>query len=166
MRRVSQTLMLLLVVAVAVLWIVTPVNAGQKGSATQESKPDARFQLTTTSIAPNMGVSFADGRFSFKNQQYKFQVEAETMGSQEALQLLAGEQITYEGLVYNLKNPSDFAGTYTRVKPEVVKAMGARGAVFQNEKGVVMRLTRTIKSREDESLRLLTDSFKVSMRDF
>src|SRR5688500_15932171 len=93
MRRVSQTLMLLLVVAVAVLWIVTPVNAGQKGSATtQESKPDARFQLTTTSIAPNMGVSFADGRFSFKNQQYKFQVEAETMGSQEALQLLAGEQ--------------------------------------------------------------------------
>jgi hypothetical protein len=44
--------------------------------------------------------------------------------------------------------------------------MGAKGAVFQNEKGVVMRLTRTIKSREDESLRLLSDSFKVSMRDF
>jgi hypothetical protein len=167
MRRVSQTLMLLLMVAVVVLWIVTPVDAGQKGSATtQGPKPDARFQLMTTSIAPNMGVSFADGRFSFKNQEYKFQVEAETMGSSEALQLLAGEQITYEGLVYNLKNPSDFAGTYTRVKPEVVKAMGARGAVFQNEKGVVMRLTRTIKSREDESLRLLSDSFKVSMRDF
>jgi hypothetical protein len=31
---------------------------------------------------------------------------------------------------------------------------------------VVMRLTRTIKAREDESLRLLTDSFKVSMKDF
>jgi hypothetical protein len=115
MRRVSQTVMLLLVVAVTLLWIVTPVDAGQKGSATtQGPKPDARFQLMTTSIAPNMGVSFADGRFSFKDQQYKFQVEAETMGSSEALQLLAGEQITYEGLVYNLKNPSDFAGTYTK----------------------------------------------------
>jgi hypothetical protein len=167
MRRVSQTLTLLLTVAVAVLWVVTPADAGQKGSAkTDGPKPDARFQLTTTSIAPNMGVSFADGQFSFNNQQYKFRVEAETVGGEQALQLFAGEQITYEGLVYNLKNPSDFAGTYTRVKPEVVKAMGARGGVFQNENGVVMRLTRTVKAREDESLRLLTDSFKVRMRDY
>jgi hypothetical protein len=44
--------------------------------------------------------------------------------------------------------------------------MGVRGAVFQNEKGVVARVTRTVKSREDQSLRLLTDSFKVTMRDF
>jgi hypothetical protein len=168
MRRVSQTLMLLLMVAVAVLWIATPVDAGQKGSATtQAPKPDARFQLMTTSIAPNMGVSFADGRFSFNNQQYRFQVEAATMGDAEAINRLAGEQIAYEGLIYNLKNPSNFAGTYTRVKPEVVKAMGATGAVFQNENGVVMRLTRTIKARPDEmSLRLLSDSFRVTMRDF
>jgi hypothetical protein len=168
MRRVSQTLMLLLTVAVAVLWIATPVDAGQKGSATtQAPKPDARFQLMTTSIAPNQGVSFADGRFSFNNQQYRFQVEAATMGDPDALTRLAGEQIAYEGLIYNLKNPSDFAGTYTRVKPEVVKAMGATGAVFQNDKGVVMRLTRTVKARPDEmSLRLLSDSFNVRMRDF
>ena len=168
MRRVSRIFLRLLVAAVAALWIVTPVDAGQKGkAATQGTKPDARFQLMTTSIAPNQGVSFADGRFSFNNQQYRFQVEAETIGDSEALQRLAGEQIAYEGLVYNLKNPADFAGTYTRVKPEVVKAMGASGAVFQNDKGVVMRLTRTIKARPDEmSLRLLSDSFKVSMRDF
>jgi hypothetical protein len=168
MRRVSQTLMLLLMVAVAVLWTVTPVDAGQKGSATtQAPKPDARFQLMTTSIAPNMGASFADGRFSFNNQTYRFRVEAATMGDAEAINRLAGEQIAYEGLIYNLKNPSNFAGTYTRVKPEVVKAMGATGAVFQNENGVVMRLTRTIKARPDEmSLRLLSDSFQVTMRDF
>ena len=168
MRRVSQTLMLPLMVAVAVLWAVTPVDAGQKGSATtQAPKPDARFQLMTTSIAPNQGTSFADGRFSFNNQTFRFQVEAATMGDTQALTTFAGQQIAYEGLVYNLKNPSDFAGTYTRVKPEVVKAMGATGAVFQNENGVVMRLTRTVKARPDEmSLRLLADSFRVTMRDF
>jgi hypothetical protein len=167
MRRVSQARMLLLVVAVTVLWIVSAVHAGQKGAATDGApKPDGKFQLMTTSIAPNMGVSWADGRFSYQGQTYKFRVEAETMGEGTALRDLAGEQIAYEGLVYNLKNPSDFAGTYTRVKPEVVKAMGVRGAVFENENGVVVRVTRTIKSREDQSLRLLTDSFKVSMRDF
>src|SRR5919109_1786745 len=107
MRRVSQTLVLLLVVAVALLWIVIPVDAGQKGAAGGGApKPDGRFQVVTTSISPNMGVSWADGRFSYNNQDYKFRVEAETMADSESLNYLAGQQIQYEGAVYNLKNVS------------------------------------------------------------
>jgi hypothetical protein len=169
MRRVSQTLMLLLVVAVALLWIVAPVDAGQKGAAGGGApKPDGRFQVVTTSISPNMGVSWADGRFSYNNQDHKFQVSAETMGDSESLTYLAGQQIKYEGAVYNLKNVSDFAGTYKRLKPEVVKAMGGTGTrpVFQNDKGVVLVLTKTLKSRPEMSLRLLGDSFKVALKDF
>ena len=169
MRRVSQTLVLLLVVAVALLWIVIPVDAGQKGAAGGGApKPDGRFQVVTTSISPNMGVSWADGRFSYNNQDYKFRVEAETMADSESLNYLAGQQIQYEGAVYNLKNVSDFAGTYRRLKPEVVKAMGGTGTrpVFQNDKGVVLVLTKTLKSRPELSLRLLGDSFKVSLQQF
>jgi hypothetical protein len=169
MRRVSQTLMLLLVVAVALLWIVAPVDAGQKGAAGGGApKPDGRFQVVTTSISPNMGVSWADGRFSYNNQDHKFRVEAETMADSEALTYLAGQQIKYEGAVYNLKDVSDFAGTYKRLKPEVVKAMGGTGTrpVFQNDKGVVLVLTKTLKSRPEQSIRLLGDSFKVTLQQF
>jgi hypothetical protein len=161
--------MLLLVVAVALLWLVTPVDAGQKGAGGGGApKPDGRFQLMTTSISPGMGASWADGRFSFNNQDYKFQLEARTITESDVLNSLAGQQIALEGLVYNLKNPGDFAGTYTLVKPEVVKAMGGtgRGRVFQNDKGVVVRVTRRIKTQEDLSLRLLGDSFKVTLQQF
>jgi len=168
MRRMNQTLVLLLVVGIALLGVVAPVVAGQGGGAGAGApKPDGKFQLVTTSIAQGMGVSWADGRFSYKNQDYKFRVEAHTMTDSEVLTQLAGEQITYEGLVYNLKNPSDFAGTYTRVKPEVLQALGVtKAAAFQNEKGVVLRVTRRQKATEDVHLRLLGDGFKIAMRDF
>ena len=168
MRRMNQSLVLLLVVGVALLGVATPVVAGQKGGARDGApKPDARFQLMTTSIAPGQGVSWADGRFSYKNQDYKFRVEAHTMTESDVLQSLAGEQITYEGLIYNLKNPSDFAGTYTRVNPEVAKALGVtNAAVFQNDKGVVLRVTGRQKAAYGLHLRLLGDGFKIAMRDF
>ena len=114
----------------------------------------------TTTIAPNMGVTWADGRFSFNNQDYK--------ADQDVLTTLAGQQVVVEGQVFNLKNPSDFAGTYTRVKPEVVKAMGGTGRdpVYQNDKGVVVRVTRRGKTDPSLHVRLIGDSFKVTMRDF
>jgi hypothetical protein len=169
MRRMNLALVLLLVVGVALLVAVTPGVAGQKGGAGGGApKPDGKFQLITTSIAPNVGVTWGDGRFSFKDQAYKFRVEAETMADPDVLTRLAGQQAVVEGDVYNLMNPSDFAGTYTRVKPEVVKAMGGTGRdpVYQNDKGVVVRVTRRGKTDPSLHVRLIGDSFKVTMRDF
>jgi hypothetical protein len=122
----------------------------------------------TTSIACNMGVSWADGRFNFNNQDCEFRAETRTDTESDVLNSLAVQQITIEGLVYNLKNVSDFAGTYTRVKPEVVKAMGGSGRdpVFKNDKGVVVRVTRRIKMDYSLYVSLLGDSFKVTLRDF
>jgi hypothetical protein len=122
----------------------------------------------TTSIAPDRGVSWADGRFSYNNQDYKFRVEAQTMTEARVMDQLAGQQISYEGQVYNLKNVADFAGTYTRVKPEVVRAMGGTGQhhIFQNEKGVVLRVTKSQKMSDELYVSLIGDSFKVTLRDF
>jgi hypothetical protein len=169
MRRMNLALVLLLVVGVALLGVVTPAVAGQKGAAKDGApKPDGKFQVMTTSIAPDRGVTWADGRFSYSDQVYKFRVEAQTITESRVLDQLAGQQVSYEGLVYNLKNPADFAGTYTRVKPEVVRAMGGTGQhhVFQNEKGVVLRVTRSQKMSDAVYVSLIGDSFKVMMRDF
>ena len=70
MRRMNLALVLLLVVGVALLGVVTPVVAGQKGAAGGGApQPDGKFQVMTTSIAPQMGITWADGRFSFNNHR-------------------------------------------------------------------------------------------------
>ena len=169
MRRMNQLLVRLLMVGIAWLGVVAPVVAGQRGAGGGGAPtPDGKFQLTTTSIAPNLGATWSDGQFSFNNQDYTFQVEAQTLADPDVIQRLAGQQITIEGLVYNLKHVSDFAGTYTRVKPEVVRAMGGSGRdpVFQNDKGVVVRVTKRLKQDPSLQVRLLGDRFKVTLRDF
>jgi hypothetical protein len=169
MRRMNRILMLFSLLGAALLWAAPPGAAGQRGAAGKGAPtPDGRFQVMTTSISPGMGISWADGRFSFKNQDYKFRLEAQTITESDVLNSLAGQQIAIEGLVYNLKDVSDFAGTYTRVKPEVVKAMGgsSRDPVFQNNKGVVVRVTRRIKMDDSLFVSLLGDSFTVTLRDF
>ena len=167
MRRMNLALVLLLVVGVALLGVVTPVVAGQQGGG-GAPKPDGKFRMITTSIAPNMGVTWADGQLSYNNQDYKFRVEAKTYTESQVLTNLAGQQIVIEGMVYNLKNVGDFAGTYTHIKPEAVKAMGGTGRnpAYQNEKGVVLVVTRRIKWDYGLYVSLTGDSFKVTLKDF
>jgi hypothetical protein len=167
MRRMKPALVLLLVLGVALLGIVTPVVAGQKGAA-GAPKPDGKFRMITTSIAPDRGVSWADGQLSYNNQTYKFRVEAQTYTESDVLNNLAGQQIVFEGNVYNLKNANDFGGTYTHLKPEIVKALGGAGRnpAFQNEKGVVLVVSRRIKLDYGLYVSLVGDSFRVTMQPF
>jgi hypothetical protein len=167
MRRMKPALVLLLVVGVALLGIVTPVVAGQKGAA-GAPQPDGKFRMITTSISPNMGVSWADGELSYNNQTSKFRVEAKTYTESQVLTNLAGQQIVFQGNVYNLKNVGDFAGTYVHIKPEAVKAMGGTGRnpAFQNEKGVVLVVSRRIKLDYGLYVSLVGDSFRVTMQTF
>src|ERR1700757_5078641 len=110
MRRMNLAVVLLLVVGVALVGAVSPLVAGQKGAAGGGApKPDGKFRVMTTSIAPERGITWADGRLSFNNQDYKFRVEAMTETEAEVLRDYAGQQVMVEGLVYNLKNVSDFA---------------------------------------------------------
>jgi hypothetical protein len=166
MRRMNLALVLLLVVGVALLGVTAPVVAGQKGAGAPT--PDGKFRVITTSIAPNMGVSWADGELSFNMQTYKFRVEAKTYTESEVLTNLAGQQIAIEGNIYNLKNVGDFAGTFTHIKPEAVKAMGGTGRnpAYHNEKGVVVVITRRIKDTYALYVNLVGDSFKVTLKDF
>lgn len=169
MRRMNLALVLLLVVGVALLGVVTPVVAGQKGAAGGGApKPDGKVRMITTSIAPNMGVTWADGELSFNNQTYKFRVEAKTYTESQVLTNLAGQQIVIEGMVYNLKNVGDFSGTFTHIKPEAVKAMGGTGRnpAYNNEKGVVIVVTKRIKLDYGLYVSLTGDSFKATLKDF
>jgi hypothetical protein len=136
-------------------------------------KPDARFQVTTTSISPGMGLSWADGRLGDNYIDYKFRVEALTLNEWNDRFAVSGQQVTIYGNVYHLQHVPDFAGTYTGATPEVTSAMGGsdRSRVYQNDKGVIVRITGrfvpgAVGMGDDFDVRLLKNNFTITFRDF
>jgi hypothetical protein len=135
--------------------------------------PDARFQVTTTSISPGMGLSWADGRLADNYLDYKFRVEALTLNEWNDRYARSGQQVTLYGNVYNLKDVPDFAGTYTLATPAVTASVGGSDSsrVYQNDKGVIIRMTGrfvpgALGMRDYFDVRLLKNDFTVTLRDF
>jgi hypothetical protein len=157
------------------LVLVAGCAAQQQSTAPEDAgpKPDARFQLTTTSISPGMGLSWGDGRLGDNYIDYKFTVEALTLNEWNDRFAISGQQVTIYGNVYQLKNVADFAGTYTGATPAVTSAVGGpdRSRVYQNNKGVIVRVTGrfvpgAVGMTDDFDVRLLKDNFKVTFRAF
>jgi len=168
MGRINRTLALCCIIGAAVLWDIPPLAAGQPG--VQQGKaltPDGRFQVRTTTIDMDLGVSWEDGQLSFNSQNYTFVLQSETDTSSGMLTDLTGEHINVDGLVYHLKNLSDFAGTYTRVAPEAARAAGYSSGdmMFQNGKSVVVQVIKGPRS-ESLYLSLLGNNFQVLLSDF
>ena len=173
--RVSLLMLLLPLVLVA--GCATPQQSAtpQRSAAPEATgpKPDARFQITTTSISPGMGLSFADGRLGDNYIDYKFQVRAMTLNIDDDRFALSGQQVTFYGNVYHLQHVPEFAGTYKSVTPAAPSDVlgSAPSRVFQNENGVIIRLTGQYVPGEVGfggwfDVRLLRDNFTITLKDF
>jgi hypothetical protein len=153
----------------------TPEAAGPR-SATPETagpKPDARFQITTTSMSPGMGLSFADGRLGDNYIDYKFQVQAMTLNVDSDWFAQSGQQVTFYGNVYHLPHVPAFAGTYKSLTPAAPSDVlgSAPSRAFQNENGVIIRVTgRYVPGVSGMGgwfdVRLLRDNFTITLKDF
>jgi hypothetical protein len=174
----------LLMLLLTLVWVVgcatpqqsaTPEAAGPR-SATPEAagpKPDARFQVTTTSISPGLGLSFADGRLGDNYIDYKFQVRAMTLNEWNDRLAMSGQQVTFYGDVYYLPHVPDFAGTYKVATPEVTRAVGGseQHRAYQNENGVVIRVTGRYNPLmagmgSEFDVRLLRGDFIITLKEF
>jgi hypothetical protein len=120
-----------------------------------------------------MGLSFADGRLGDNYIDYKFQVRAMTLNIDDDRFAQSGQQVTFYGNVYHLQHVPDFAGTYKAATPEVTNAVGGseRSRAFQNENGVIIRLTGRYVPGEVGfggwfDVRLLRDNFTITLKDF
>jgi hypothetical protein len=171
--RTLIPLLTLMLVAGYVSQSPNPV-AGTRGASPDAGlRPDARFQMTTTSISQGMGLSWGDGRLADDYMDYKFRVEALTLNEWNDQFALSGQQVTLYGNVYNLKDVPDFAGTYTGATPEVTASVGGteRHRVYQNENGVIVRITGRFISGAlgytgNFDVRLLKNDFTVTLRAF
>jgi hypothetical protein len=172
----TSLLMLLLTLVVVTGCVSQNPNqaAGTRGASTDAGPPpDARFQVTTTSISPGMGLSWADGRLADNFLDYKFRVEALTLNEWNDRYAESGNQVTLYGDVYHLKDVPNFAGTYRAATPAVTASVGGSDTsrVYQNENGVIIRMTGRFVSGALGmtgyfDVRLLKDDFKVTLRQF
>ena len=102
--------------------------------AAEKATPAAKVTIQSTSIAAGIGVSWGDGKLSFKGKDYPFSIDGLTLVD------FGISKASATGEVYNLTDVSKFAGTYVAAEAGLTLAGGMGGMVLRNQDGVVLHL--------------------------
>ncbi len=147
MQRRRQILSFAL--AALVILAVVPLNAQEP------LYPTGKVWMESTSIAAGVGVSWGDGKLTFKGKEYRFKVDGLSVGA------VGFSKISAVGDVYSLNSPSDLAGTYVAVGGGIALAGGVAGLTMKNQKGVLINLRSVQQGVE---LNLGPQGFVISMK--
>jgi len=123
-----QTVVRLALVVLGVI-VVSPAVEAKKGP-----KPSGKVAIESTSIAAGVGVSWGDGTLRFKGKEYQFSIEGMTLVD------VGISKASAVGDVYDLKDVSQFEGTYVAGEAGFALAGGMGGMSLRNQNGVVMHL--------------------------
>jgi hypothetical protein len=102
--------------------------------AAKAPKPAGKVAIQSTSIAAGIGVSWGDGKLNFKGKQYVFSIDGLTLVD------VGISKASAVGDVYDLKEISQFEGTYVAGEAGFALAGGMGGMSLRNQNGVVMHL--------------------------
>ena len=122
-----QTVARLALLSLVMAFVTTDVAA--KGP-----KPSGKVSVESTSIAAGIGVSWGDGKLRFKGKEYPFSIEGLTLVD------VGISKASAVGDVYDLKDVSQFEGTYVAGEAGFALAGGMGGMSLRNQNGVVMHL--------------------------
>ncbi len=103
----------------------------------ESAKPSGKVSMSSRSIAAGIGVTWGDGKLTFKGKDYPFSIDGLSLvdwGISKA---------TATGDVYNLTDVAKFAGTYVAAEAGLTLAGGMGGMVLRNADGVVLHLRST-----------------------
>jgi hypothetical protein len=98
---------------------------------------DATVDLTGGSVAVGVGYVWGNGDLVYKGQKHQFKLSGVSIVDVGAAHIAAS------GVVYHLKNISDFDGNYTAVTAGITVAGGGSAALLKNQHGVVIKLLST-----------------------
>ena len=144
------------VLTVSRLALVFMVMAlASNGVAAEKATPSGKVSLESTSIAAGIGVSWGDGKLSFKGKDYPFSVEGLSLVDWGISKANA------TGDVYNLTDASKFAGTYVAAEAGLTLAGGMGGMVLRNSNGVVIHLRSVSQGAQ---LQLGTSGLIIKMK--
>jgi len=105
----------------------------------ESQKPSGKVTIESKSIAVGIGVSWGDGKLSFKGKEHPFSIEGLTLVD------FGISKASAVGDVYGLTDVAKFPGTYVAGEAGFALAGGMGGVVLRNQDGVVMHLRSTSK---------------------
>ena len=121
----------------------------------EAAKPSGRVSISSRSIAAGIGVTWGDGKLTFKGKDYPFSVDGLTLVDWG----IASAQAN--GDVYNLTDPAKLAGTYVAAEAGLTLAGGLGGMVLRNSDGVILHL-RSVS--QGARLQLGTSGLRITMK--
>lgn len=101
-------------------------------------KPSGTVSINETQFALILGGSTGGGVLTYQGKKYPFKIGGMSLGANVGVSKLSAT-----GEVYDLKDPSKFPGTFTKLESSITLGGGVGGTVLRNENGVIMRLTST-----------------------
>ncbi|TMA98399.1 MAG: DUF1134 domain-containing protein [Deltaproteobacteria bacterium] len=107
--------------------------------AADSPKPSGKVSIESKSIAAGVGVTWGEGKLSFKGKDYPFSIDGLTVVD------FGISKASATGDVYNLTDVAKFAGTYVAAEAGFALAGGVGGMVLRNQDGVVMHVRSTSK---------------------
>jgi Envelope integrity protein A len=122
-RKVSRFALFFLVMAVATTAV-----------AAEKATPSGKVTMESTSIAAGIGVTWGDGKLTFKGKTYPFSIDGLTLVDWGISKAQAN------GDVYNLTDPAKLGGTYLAAEAGLTLAGGMGGMVLRNQDNVVLHL--------------------------
>lgn len=102
-----------------------------------------------------VGIGGGSGVLHFKGKNYGLSIGGIRIGT------IGASATDVRGVAYNLRQPSDIAGTYSAVGASVAVVGGVGSARLQNEKGVVLDV-RAVKAGLEANVNL--GGVTISMR--
>ncbi len=107
-------------------------------AADAPKKPSGTVSIDETQFAFILGGSMGGGTLTYHGKKYPFKISGVSLGANVGVSKLAAV-----GEVYDLKELSKFAGTFTKLEGSVTLGGGMGGTVLKNENGVIMHLKST-----------------------
>ena len=123
--------------------------------AAEKATPSGKVTMSTTSIAAGIGVSWGDGKLTFKGKTYPFSIDGLSLVDWGISKAQAN------GDVYNLSDPAKLGGTYVAAEAGLTLAGGMGGMVLRNQDGVILHL-RSIS--QGARLQLGTSGLIIKMK--
>ena len=138
---------------IALFFLVMALAA--TAGAEEKATPSGKVSIESRSIAAGVGVTWGDGKLTFKGKTYPFSIDGLTLVDWGISKASA------TGEVYNLTDPAKLAGTYVAAEAGLTLAGGMGGMVLRNQDGVILRLHSVSRGAR---LQLGTSGLKITMK--
>jgi hypothetical protein len=138
---------------IAVFFLLTMISA--TAISGESPKPSAKVSIESKSIAAGVGVTWGEGKLSFKGKDYPFSVDGLSVVD------IGISKASAVGDVYNLTDVAKFPGTYVAAEAGFALAGGMGGMALRNQEGVVMHIRSTSKGAK---LQLGTSGLNIKLK--